>query len=222
MIHSAPTPLYYTARTCFGTQHTDLLNSVPHHTNVSPSTRCFLPPQELFGDYSFSSEPRSAQDEAREVFSDDESGGKDDGGSGKAQYKEGDAVDLRYRQTGRWYPGTVTGAQLGTHGWCFSLAGIEGGKKVGVTWTLDNVLLADLRPRVRDEKDETKRPPSGIRKGDCVSAKWYQNGQWYDAKVTRVYDDGRAIDVHYCADDRFSKATLNYRFICRPTNGKKG
>ena len=29
-IHSAPTPLYYTARTFFDTQHTDL-NSVPHH-----------------------------------------------------------------------------------------------------------------------------------------------------------------------------------------------
>ena len=64
------------------------------------------------------------------------------GNAGVARYKKGDSIEFNYAQKGKWYPGTVTGAQLGKLGWGFSCKGMEVG---GTTWEVRDIEGDDLR-----------------------------------------------------------------------------
>ena len=64
------------------------------------------------------------------------------GKAGAARYKEGDVIEFNYMQKGKWYPGTVMGAQLGKRGWCFSCKGVEAG---GTKWEVMDIGEDDLR-----------------------------------------------------------------------------
>ena len=75
--------------------------------------------------------------------------------AGVARYSEGDPIEFNYAQKGKWYPGTVMGAQLGNLGWCFSCTGMEAG---GTTWVVLDI-----------EGDDLRRPGEG--EGYCALSK---------------------------------------------------